>query len=517
VSVDSPISVIDLFAGPGGLGEGFTSLGRAEGKPRFNIHLSIEKDPVAHLTLELRAFFRQFPHGRAPNSYYQHVRGLLTRAELYNEYPKAATAAMSEAWNIELGNIDVIEVRKRIQTLLRDSEKWVLIGGPPCQAYSNMGRSRNKGKENYVAEDDPRQYLYVEYLQILADHRPAVFVMENVKGLLSARLNDQRIFSRILDDLHSPGAALKREGRQAVRSRGGYRIYSLEQPSMFGECDLKDFVVRAERHGIPQARHRVILLGVRDDISLAAPGTLAVRPPVSVRTALDGMPRLRSGLPAVADSPDEWKRWISTALKQEWARAIKGNGQKDVYEEIARTIDGLRSPRADRGGEFLELDQECKATSDWMLDSRLGGVCNHTTRSHMPSDLHRYLFASAFASVRARSPKLTDFPDNLLPAHKNVGKTRKEGGDFDDRFRVQLWSRPSTTITSHISKDGHYYIHPDPSQCRSLTVREAARLQTFPENYFFCGGRTAQYHQVGNAVPPLMAREIAMLVSDILS
>jgi DNA (cytosine-5)-methyltransferase 1 len=133
----------------------------------------------------------------------------------------------------------------------------------------------------------------------------------------------------------------------------------------------------------------------------------------------------------------------------------------------------------------------------------------------MRSDLHRYLFASAYAKSEGRSPELSDFPAALLPDHRNV-ELALSGGYFADRFRVQLADRPSTTITSHISKDGHYYIHPDPTQCRSLTVREAARLQTFPDNYFFCGGRTAQYAQVGNAVPPLLARQIAGIVHDLL-
>jgi DNA (cytosine-5)-methyltransferase 1 len=131
----------------------------------------------------------------------------------------------------------------------------------------------------------------------------------------------------------------------------------------------------------------------------------------------------------------------------------------------------------------------------------------------MESDLHRYLFASSFAREQKKSPKLSDFPEALLPSHENVSS---DSTPFVDRFRVQLRDQPSTTIVSHIAKDGHYYIHPEPSQCRSLTVREAARLQTFPDNYFFEGNRTEQYHQVGNAVPPLLARKIGEIVLKLL-
>lgn len=133
----------------------------------------------------------------------------------------------------------------------------------------------------------------------------------------------------------------------------------------------------------------------------------------------------------------------------------------------------------------------------------------------MESDLHRYLFVSCFGAVNGWSPKLREFPRDLLPDHANVNESLN-GGLFNDRFRVQIADQPATTITSHIHKDGHYYIHYDPTQCRSLTVREAARLQTFSDDYFFTGPTTQQYIQVGNAVPPLLAREIAGVCHRIL-
>ncbi|MCY1537460.1 DNA (cytosine-5-)-methyltransferase [compost metagenome] len=154
-----------------------------------------------------------------------------------------------------------------------------------------------------------------------------------------------------------------------------------------------------------------------------------------------------------------------------------------------------------------------KELDEWYLDSDLKYWMSHDARGHMPSDLRRYMFATLFAKAHRSSPKghLQFSLSGLAPAHKNW-----ESGKFSDRFRVQMENLPATTVTSHISKDGHYFIHYDPRQCRSLTVREAARLQTFPDNYFFRGNRTQQFHQVGNAVPPLLASKIATVVFDII-
>jgi DNA (cytosine-5)-methyltransferase 1 len=149
----------------------------------------------------------------------------------------------------------------------------------------------------------------------------------------------------------------------------------------------------------------------------------------------------------------------------------------------------------------------------WYYDPRLSVWLNHDARGHMSSDLQRYAYASGYAKAYRRSPKghLEFALAGLRPNHENW-----ETGKFADRFRVQAKHRVATTITSHISKDGHYFIHYDPCQCRSLTVREAARLQTFPDNYFFQGNRTEQFHQVGNAVPPLLAKKIGELVFGLL-
>lgn len=197
-------------------------------------------------------------------------------------------------------------------------------------------------------------------------------------------------------------------------------------------------------------------------------------------------------------------------------RRRKADG-KELSDLIRKKLAAIVIPAADRGGEYVEGDVTSSFASDWFCDARIGGACNHITRLHMPSDLFRYTYAACYAKLHKRSPALRHFPTDLLPDHVSVDDALEYGGYFSDRFRVQVASRPSTTIVSHISKDGHYYIHPDPLQCRSLTVREAVRVQTFPDNYLFCGNRTAQYIQVGNAVPPLLARQIGEVVLDVLS
>ena len=506
------IPIIDLFAGPGGLGEGFSAYCDSSGMPAYRIALSVEKDEVAHRTLELRAFFRQFPPGKAPPEYYQYLcdPAVLSRADLFARYREHGRQAQAEAWNAELGVVPEEDLDRRVRAALKGVANWVLIGGPPCQAYSIVGRARRGGMD----ANDPRVHLYREYLRILAVHQPPVFIMENVKGLLSAKLDGTRLFYRILDELSHPRNATALQSSLHA-GNAEYTIHSLvRQPGRLfseGTQDPRDFIIRCEQYGIPQARHRVILLGIRSDVKMTPNCLLRPSPQVSVHMVIDKLPRLRSGLSRQTDSKSAWKAAIIGLKDCQWFRSLRKRSDTALVRSIDTRLEQLTLPHADRGAEYLNRKQHCDYRADWFIDTNLTGVCNHHTRGHIVEDLHRYFFSATFSEQFGYSPTLKDFPSSLLPAHANVVQA-VQNNHFSDRFRVQVGNHPATTVTSHIAKDGHYYIHYDPTQCRSLTVREAARLQSFPDNYLFCGNRTQQYQQVGNAVPPLLAYQIAEAV-----
>lgn len=499
--------VIDLFAGPGGLGEGFASLRHAENSDyyAFRTAISIEKDPFAHRTLQLRHFYRQFTPDTVPDDYYQYLEGDITLEELYERYPKEFSHAKHTAWLCELGKEPRETVRRRIDEALHGQKKWVLVGGPPCQAYSLAGRSRMMGNPDF--EDDPRHFLYKEYLKILADHSPPVFVMENVRGLISSKIRGRYVIKDILQDLSKPSAF---NGKHSALE---YKLYSLSHSGLMSlDADPSDFVVKAEEYGIPQARHRIFIVGIRNDIDIE-PRTLKKSDTrSSVRDVISDLPKIRSGISKATDSNALWIEVLTAVMHQRWFIHGRENGMAELTARIEEITASLKQHEFEKKSDRYSTPTVLK---DWFGDNRLKALSSHEARSHIKSDLHRYLFASVYAQVRKESPKLRNFPEELLPNHKNVQQDTTKYV-FEDRFRVQLADAPATTITSHISKDGHYYIHYDPAQCRSLTVREVARLQTFPDNYKFEGNRTAQYHQVGNAVPPLLANQIADIVFDVL-
>jgi DNA (cytosine-5)-methyltransferase 1 len=517
------INVIDLFAGPGGLCEGFSAF-HSEGFYPFQVKLSVEYEASAHKTLTLRSFVRKFRGQQIPQAYYDYLKdpeGNINslKEQFPDEWAEAAYETMFGPK--ELGSKDDEEIFARLRSLKKNcNDPFVVIGGPPCQAYSVMGRIKNRSIDGYKAEKDHRHFLYKEYLKVLDVIKPEVFVMENVRGILTAQVNEQKIFPMILEDLACPAKALG-------KSRGDrYIVYSLSsEPDDLTKGYIphynsaQQFVIKSENYGIPQTRHRVILLGVREDLALEkTPGILNPTPTVTTDQVLEGLPRLRS---AISRKPDDKDLWFSSVTEQgkNLVKILKMQGNNELAHRIDKIIANFSIPKKQVGNKrFLAISgsafKELPHDSDlrkFIEDTRLNGCLNHFARSHMPSDLQRYLFCSAYAEMNNKlkvpSPTQKDFPVDLAPNHKSW-----ETGKFADRFRVQFKGRASSTITSHINRDGHFFIHYDPSQCRSLSVREAARLQTFPDNYFFEGNYTQQYVQVGNAVPPYLAYLISKIV-----
>lgn len=488
------IPLIDVFAGPGGLNEGFSSLSDVQGRPIFRASGSYESDPVACETLALRAAVRAARRttGAFPADYYRALRGEIPLAQLYAsaEFRPFLKEAKGEVHRVELGvgTRDLTDplIDEDLSAVNRGDTPWVLIGGPPCQAYSLAGRSRRKGDPSFAT--DSRHVLYREYLHIIRRFRPAVFVMENVKGMLSSEHDGGKVFQRILEDLAAPTGGLS------------YSIKSLVKASAGEITDPSEYVIRSEEYGIPQKRHRVILLGIRSDIVVNERLSLVPHgKSVTVDAAIGGLPRVRASLrPTSSDTPEAWRLALNKA------RAYAG----------MKPLSRVYTPST--GGHFVRAASDC-APSDqltrWFHDPNIGGVVQHQGRGHMEQDLIRYAYLAQMGVREGRSLRLSDLPEDLLPKHKSAAAA---GSPFADRFRVQIADDSSSTIVSHIAKDGHYYIHPDPKQMRSLTVREAARLQTFPDNYLFVGSRTHQYHQVGNAVPPLLARQVGEVVARLL-
>ncbi|NOC83530.1 DNA cytosine methyltransferase [Ruegeria sp. HKCCD6428] len=508
----SNFGIVDLFAGPGGLREGFASLVE-DGHAPFRIGISVEKEASAHRTLTLRAFLREYRsrHGRLPKQFIDFHAGEIPEPDWSEVDASAWRLAAEEARGLELGTeAAATAIDAAIEKLKSGYDDTILIGGPPCQAYSLVGRARSRGKVGYVPEEDERHYLFREYIRVLDKLRPAAFVMENVKGMLSSTVESRLVFEMLMEDLTSLGSG---HGHQyelrAIRVEDGMAsLQEAMRPS--------DFVVRAEQFGVPQRRHRVIIVGIRSDLAGKAAGaSMAVSERMrTVSDAIGTMPRLRSGISRGADSAADWRREVVKAARM-LERIHPGKDGEPLHEAFT-TVASRLAKEAPVSRKDTRLGEGYGASNDellrWLERPELRTIAQHETRGHMASDLGRYLFASVFGDVRGYSPKAADFPLVLSPDHRNW-----HSGKFNDRFRVQLADEPSTTVTSHISKDGHYFIHPDPLQCRSLTVREAARLQTFPDDYLFMGNRTQQYVQVGNAVPPFLARQIADVVLNAIS
>ena len=439
-----PIKIVDLFAGPGGLGEGFSSVGPNDA-PTFKIAVSVEKEASAHSTLTLRAFTREFKNRMLPYEYYQYLRGKITKEELITIYPKEWAAACNETLGrpVALGEDNKLIHSKINEALGDNSEPWVLIGGPPCQAYSLVGRAKNAGTKGYIPEDDDRHFLYREYLDIIKQFEPTVFVMENVKGMLPYT-------EQVVEDYKN------------IRVKKGNKIFSYS-------VDCK--VLVSNDFGVAQKRQRLIFIAIRNDIS-------------------------------------EKRKITPSGIFQEIENTYpqnKGHVLRDALEYIkpldAPRIKNMTELDDEITGKKVDVNQFYGNENSYLKlinDGRkIEYVFNHKAR--YTNDINYEIYGTLEQGEDGTSEKI-----------KHVMPYKHRNHIFKDKYFKLIEDKPSRTITAHLKMDCHSHIHP--RQVRSITPREAARIQSFPDDYVFLGAYLKTYMQIGNAVPPVMARGIAKVL-----
>lgn len=401
---------IDLFSGAGGLSEGFYM-------NEFEPVVHVEMDEAACYSLKTRLTYHYLKENGKSEIYSSYLKNEINRNELYKHIPdKLLDSVICKEINEE--NID--SVFKKIDEHLGNNKVSVIIGGPPCQAYSNVGRSRKE------MSDDPRNYLYKYYIKFLNRYNPNIFVFENVPGLLSA-------------------------------NNGSYFKAMMEAFDIAG-YEAKEFHLNAKDFGVLQNRKRIIIIGLRRELNIDYPYFDKVENDWTIKELLDDLPYLKPG---------------------------EGNIFTDYKTELFS--DYLKKYNIRNEEKF---------------------VTQHVARPHNKRDLQIYQIAIKKWINNKERLKYPDLPKKL--------KTHNNEKSFIDRFKVVDPDGYSHTVVAHISKDGHHYIYPDVKQVRSLSVREAARIQSFPDSFYFEGGRSSAFRQIGNAVPPLMAEKIAQKIKELL-
>ncbi len=403
------MNFIDLFSGAGGLSEGFIKAG-------FKPIAHVEIDNHACNTLETRLVYHKLKSENNLDHYYDYLNGKTSRENFISTFGDKLLS--DSVMNIGIGGFNNDFIFNKIDKLADNNEIDLIIGGPPCQAYSLVGRARDsKGMK-----DDPRNHLYKEYAKFLTNYRPKAFVFENVLGLISA---EKGLYFRNM--------------QEHFRSIGY-------------ELDYK--VQHSEDFGVLQKRRRIILIGWRKNLDFKYPDFNKIIHSFRVKDILSDLKHLKPG------------------------------EQNNITNYNTDATEYLNRFELRNGVDF---------------------VSQHIVRPHNSRDLEIYKIAVEKWQKKERL-KYPDLPEEL--------KTHKNEKSFLDRYKVVDANGFSHTMVAHIAKDGHHYIYPDTKQVRSLSVREAARIQSFPDDFFFEGGRSAAFRQIGNAVPPLMAEKIANAIMN---
>ena len=403
------MNYIDLFAGAGGLSEGFIREG-------FNPIAHVEMSKEACDTLKTRLAFHYLSQNKKTELYFSYLRNEISRQQLWNQIPEEL---LKSVINDEISGKTIQNIFRQIDGKLNSKKVDLIIGGPPCQAYSLVGRSRDPKGMRW----DKRNFLFRYYAQFLIRYQPKYFVFENVLGLLTA--GNARYLNEMIELFNSIG-------------------YSVAEPT----------VLNAEEYGVLQRRRRVIIIGQRGRKEFLFP------------------------------SPEKMENTWQT--------------KKDLFFDLPKL----------KPGDELPVTKYSQLINEYLKETEIRNgvdfVTQHITRNHNERDLEIYSLAIDKWLNDKKRLKYDELPERLQ-THKNISS-------FLDRYKVVDPSGHSHTVVAHIAKDGHYYIYPDLNQVRSISVREAARIQSFPDDFFFEGGRTAAFKQIGNAVPPLMAGAIAKVV-----
>lgn len=406
---------LDLFAGAGGLSEGFIRAG-------FIPVSHVEMDTAACFTLKTRLAYKWLQACGREQVYNDYLNGDITRDDFYSNVPKRV---LSTVLNYEISWNNIDEIFKKIDKNLGNKKIDLIVGGPPCQAYSLIGRARD---ENNML-GDKRNYLYILYGEFLKKYRPKYFVFENVLGLLSAKDTDEQ-------------------------------LHFDKMGKLFKECGYKTEYkqLNAADYGVLQNRKRIILIGKYGEEQQFYP-----------------------------DIPQEGRRYTVEEIFRDLPPLQAGEGQISPVQTL------------DYQGTYL-YESGIKHVNRQMTTF-------HCARTNTDQDKEIYRIAVMLWNMEQKRLSYVDLPEHL--------RTQKNMDSFLDRFKVVASNvECSQTVVAHVAKDGHYFIHPDIRQNRSLTPRELARLQTFPDDFFFesvsgKASRTPAFKQIGNAVPVCLAEKVA--------